>query len=259
MFIRLDLASNKIKTMAGLSELKQLRKIDLGSNRIRIIDACELSGLENLEELWLGKNKIERIQGLEKLTKLKRLDIQSNRLTVVENLAQQAPTLEELYLAHNGIDDAGCIGTGTGLTLPFPKLNVLDLSRNRLTSCPADAFSHLSALEELWLSGNRIAEFSDAQALSALGTTLETIYLEYNPLQKNDPLYRKKLAELIPSLIQIDSNMIQTCGMGDVVTGTVETTEERLRRLQAQVMQRAQAETLRNNQSDSSNKLNNAA
>jgi len=27
----------------------------------------ELSGLENLEELWLGKNKIEKIAGLSKV------------------------------------------------------------------------------------------------------------------------------------------------------------------------------------------------
>jgi protein phosphatase 1 regulatory subunit 7 len=44
-----------------------LKKIDLGANRIRIMDKEELSGLINLEELWLGKNKIEEIQGLEKV------------------------------------------------------------------------------------------------------------------------------------------------------------------------------------------------
>ena len=53
--------------MAGLGELSSLRKIDLGANRIRVMDVDELSGLVNLEELWLGKNKIEEIQGLEKV------------------------------------------------------------------------------------------------------------------------------------------------------------------------------------------------
>ena len=62
-----DIANNKLKTMAGLKGLTKLRKIDLGANRIRVIEVEELSGLANLEELWLGKNKIEKIQGLEKV------------------------------------------------------------------------------------------------------------------------------------------------------------------------------------------------
>jgi Leucine-rich repeat (LRR) protein len=53
--------------MAGLGQLKHVRKLDLGANRIREMDEKELSGLENLEELWIGKNKIEMIQGLEKV------------------------------------------------------------------------------------------------------------------------------------------------------------------------------------------------
>jgi len=62
-----DLANNKLKSMAGLSALVHLKKIDLGANRIRVMDEKELSGLVNLEELWIGKNKIENIQGLEKV------------------------------------------------------------------------------------------------------------------------------------------------------------------------------------------------
>lgn len=56
--------------MAGLKHLTSLRKIDLGANRIRVMDPDELSGLVNLEELWIGKNKIEEIRGLDKVLKL---------------------------------------------------------------------------------------------------------------------------------------------------------------------------------------------
>ena len=239
-----DLANNKLKTLAGLKGLRFLKKVDLGANRIRVMEEEELSGLVNLEELWLGKNKIEQIRGLEKLTKLRRLDIQSNRLTVVENLSTQRDTLEELYLAHNGITNEGA-STPTGLAQNFSVLNVLDLSRNRLTNTAA--FGHLRTLEELWLSGNKIATFDDVQPLSNLRENLETVYLEYNPLQE-DPLYRKKLAELIPSLKQIDAIMIGGLAMQGVPSpnvsgGPAETEEERLRRMQEMVIEKAKAET----------------
>ncbi|EEC46179.1 predicted protein, partial [Phaeodactylum tricornutum CCAP 1055/1] len=200
----LYLANNKLRNMAGLGSLTKLRKIDLGANRIREMDAAELAPLVHLEELWLGKNKIERIEGLSTLKKLRRLDIQSNRLTQVENLTSQTETLEELYLAHNGIATEGTI-LPSGLGQTFELLNVLDLSRNRLTQ--VNQLGHLKSLEELWLSGNKIATFDDVQNLSSLGESLQTVYLEYNPLQE-DPLYRKKLAELIPSLSQIDATLI---------------------------------------------------
>jgi Leucine-rich repeat (LRR) protein len=236
-----DIANNKIKNMSGLRGLKQLRKLDLGANRIRIMDPLELSGLVSLEELWLGKNKIEQIQGLESLTKLRRLDIQSNRLTAVENLSSQAATLEELFLAHNGIDNEGILRS-TGLSQQsFPNLEVLDLGRNRLTSI--NMLSHLSALEELWVSGNLIESWDEVRQLGQL-TNLGTIYLEYNPIQSLDPLYRKQLAEIIPSLTQIDANLIAGFGMTSTGLRQAATEQERLRQLQDAIVERAKTETL---------------
>jgi protein phosphatase 1 regulatory subunit 7 len=238
-----DLANNKVKVIEGLSNLIHLKKIDLGANRVRSIPADEFANLTNLQELWLGKNKIEKIEGLEKLVNLRRLDVQSNRLTKIEGLTAQNESLVELYLAHNGIDT---VGATKGLSLAFPNLNVLDLSRNKLTA--ADPFVHLTSLEELWLSGNEIETFDDVKCLASLGQTLDTIYLEYNPLQK-DPLYRKKLHELIPSLSQIDANLIH--GLQQLSNGVsasvsdkpVVTEEQRIKQLQDAVVARAKEET----------------
>mmetsp|Transcript_12338 Transcript_12338/g.27014 ORF Transcript_12338/g.27014 Transcript_12338/m.27014 type:complete len:329 (-) Transcript_12338:92-1078(-) len=203
--LELYLANNKIKTLVGLRDLKFLKKVDLGANRIRIMDGNELSGMSELEELWLGKNKIEKIEGIENLTKLRRLDVQSNRLTTIENLSSQIDTLEELYLSHNAIDDFGASSHPSSLSLPFSRLTVIDLSRNKLTS--VRPFAHLSAcLEDLWISGNDIRTFEDVRPLSNLNS-LDTLYLEYNPLQKEFE-YRKKLKEMIPSLNQIDADPV---------------------------------------------------
>ena len=245
------------------------------------MEAEELSGLENLEELWLGKNKIERIEGLGKvgalmlavcvvfllevfyicilsffvltihslvpyqLTKLRRLDVQSNRLTKIENLTSQVDTLEELYLAHNGIDVEGA-SCETGLALPFTQLNTIDLSRNRLTN--TTPFAHLKSLTDLWISGNEIKTFEEVEPLTAL-TELDGVYLEYNPVASEFE-YRKKLAEMIPSLTQIDANMIGGLGQhgyvsagGGGVGGSGGNLVERMRQLQDAVIQKAAEET----------------
>mmetsp|Transcript_35196 Transcript_35196/g.80409 ORF Transcript_35196/g.80409 Transcript_35196/m.80409 type:complete len:451 (-) Transcript_35196:6302-7654(-) len=199
----LYIAQNKLKAISGIKHLKLLRKLDIGANRIRVIPSEELSGLQNLEELWLGKNKIEKIDGLENLTKLRRLDVQSNRLTTVDNLHAQVDTLEELYLAHNGITVEGAT-VESGLALKFTQLNTLDLSSNRLTD--ASPLSHLTSLTDLWISSNDIKTFDDVQPLESL-TNLDGIYLEHNPVA-SDFEYRMQLTKIIPSLTQIDANMI---------------------------------------------------
>jgi protein phosphatase 1 regulatory subunit 7 len=267
----LYLANNKLKSISGLSHLTNLRKLDLGANKIRVLDKTELSGLKNLEELWIGKNKIESLEGIESLTNLKRLDVQSNRLTTISNdedgecyLNAQRNTLEELYLAHNGLDDDGISGllssssSTSGST--FPQLTTLDLSNNRLTTTAPLVFDskknnnnsstavglHWPMLEELWLSANLITDFEAIYSLKEASDNnqlpkLETVYLEYNPVSK-DFEYRKKLAEFIPTLQQIDATMIRGYGSvpkpsGDGAGGG--TTEDRLRVLQAAAIQRA--------------------
>ena len=261
----LYLANNKLKEISGVKHLKNLRKLDLGANKIRVLKASELSGLLNLEELWIGKNKIETLEGIESLTKLRRLDVQSNRLTSVMRdgdglcyLNAQRETLEELYLAHNGIDDNGVSGlismAGRGdSSCNFPKLTVLDLSRNRLTttaplvvdSMNDNTFGEWPMLEELWLSGNLIQDFDAVSPLNDAFRRnhlpeLETVYLEYNPVAK-DFEYRKKLAEFIPSLKQIDATMIRMHGRMPVPSGNgvLLSIEQRSRQMQAAAIERA--------------------
>ena len=154
-------------------------------------------------------------------------------------MTTQLETLEELYLAHNGIDDEGA-SCETGIALKFPNLNVLDLSRNRLTTTAP--FAHLEALEELWISGNNIESFEAVEPLrNAPAQKLDTIYLEYNPVAKEFE-YRKRVAEYIPSLSQIDATLIGGLGAHGIPSagaGKAETVEEQMRRLQEAAIQRA--------------------
>ena len=206
----------------------------------------ELLNLTLLEELWLGKNKIERISGLSGLASLRRLDVQSNRLTTIDGLLDSsvASTLEELYLSHNAITDEGAISgllsssnddtTSSSSSSPFTMLTTLDLSRNRLTC--TKPFSELTTLEDLWISGNDVKTFNDIDELRLL-TNLDSVYLEYNPLDKEFE-YRKRLAEMIPSLTQIDANKIGGNGWGGY-SGGVFDLAERMRLMQDAAIERA--------------------
>jgi len=238
--VELYLANNKIKTLSGLKNLSCLKKIDLGANRLRKMD--ELSGLTNLEELWLGKNKIEKIEGISSLTKLRRLDVQSNRLTSVENLLAQTETLEELYLAHNGINDEGAMNE-SGLALNFTELTILDLSKNQLTSCRP--FEHMTTLDTLWISNNEILTFQDVEPLSGL-SRLDEVYLEHNPIYK-DADYRTKLKKIIPSLNQIDAIQIGMETHSDGTTQGLKSGQtmsiEKLRKWQDEAIARAKLES----------------
>ncbi len=170
--------------------------------------------------------------------------MQSNRLTSVQNLEGLEDTLEELYLAHNGIDDEGAMHS-TGLALEFKELTTLDMSKNRLTSCKP--FQHMITLNDLWVSSNEIATFEDVEYISSLGTRegacLTEIYMEHNPIY-NDFEYRKRLKQIIPSLIQIDANVIGATGDGSVMPAArnPEAMVEQMRLLQERAVQRAKEE-----------------
>eukprot|EP00518_Triparma_eleuthera_P022598 CAMPEP_0197565836 /NCGR_PEP_ID=MMETSP1320-20131121/32842_1 /TAXON_ID=91990 /ORGANISM="Bolidomonas sp., Strain RCC2347" /LENGTH=428 /DNA_ID=CAMNT_0043127857 /DNA_START=74 /DNA_END=1356 /DNA_ORIENTATION=+ len=209
----LYIANNKLTKIEGLEGLVKLKTLDVGANRLRSMEG--VGSLVSLEHLWMGKNKITEICDLDNLKKLRRLDIQSNRLTRVENLAGLVDCLEELYLASNGIDDAG-LALDTGLQLFFEQLNVLDLSKNKIKEL--GHFSHLTGLDELWISENLVSEFDTVKTLAPVG--LECLYLEHNPVS-SDFEYRKKLKEMLPSLKQIDANAIGQQGRGAVGGGLI--------------------------------------
>lgn len=257
------MANNKIKEIAGLKALSQLRILDLGANRIRIMDSDQLSGLIQLQQLWLGKNKITDITGLDSLTQLRQLDIQCNRLTRVEQLHGPALSLEELYLADNAIDDAGFeLGFAH---LSFPNLVTLDVSRNHLTTLRA--MTHLTSLTDLWLSGNQIQSFENVQPIRVLGSSLQSIYLEYNPIYQ-DFEYRKKLKEMLPNLEQIDAvridggyGMTWTSFVGNENTGIRDsilkpTSLGGMKQLQDMIIRRAEEETEKKNKKETESGMN---
>ncbi|NXD86198.1 LRCC1 protein, partial [Halcyon senegalensis] len=72
----LNLHSNHIARIEGLSHLRNLQHLDLSSNQIRRIEA--LSSLANLRTLSLSCNLITKVEGLEKLFNLTVLNLSYN-------------------------------------------------------------------------------------------------------------------------------------------------------------------------------------
>ncbi len=63
-------------------------------------------------------------------------------------------------------------------------------------------------LTELWLNQNQIENPEDVEYLSRL-TKLKTIYLADNALVKQIPNYLDTLKSIVPSLEQIDGNLLR--------------------------------------------------
>jgi hypothetical protein len=85
-----------------------------------------------------------------------------------------------------------------------------DLSGNRVKSL--EGVEGLAALEELWMSYNEMATFDDLNPLTRL-RNLRCVYLEHNPVYKEFE-YRKRVAALLPELVQLDATMIPFRGGG---------------------------------------------
>ncbi|VVT44054.1 uncharacterized protein SAPINGB_P000279 [Magnusiomyces paraingens] len=172
----LYVCQNKISTIENISSLTHLTYLELGANRIRNIEGLEK--LVNLEQLWLGKNKITSLQGLQGLTKLRVLSIQSNRIVKLEGL-ETLTSLEEFYISHNGIEKLENLENNT-------KLRVLDVTANRLKVL--ENVSHLENLEEFWASSNQFESFQEVASQLGNLKNLETVYFEFNPLQRKNPV-----------------------------------------------------------------------
>ncbi|KAI0749584.1 L domain-like protein [Daedaleopsis nitida] len=211
---------NKISRIQNLSGFAaNLRSLELGGNRIRTIEG--LDALVNLEELWLGKNKISKLENLDNLKKLRILSIQSNRITKLEGL-DNLDNLEELYLSHNGISRLeGLEKNG--------KLRTLDVGSNFVERL--ENIAHLTSLEELWvgfrslisppacsltldrilqMNDNKITTLEDVERQLKHIQTLETIYLERNPVQAAEgSAYRRKVILMLPQIQQLDATYVR--------------------------------------------------
>jgi len=192
----LFVANNKVTSFEGVQTLTQLQVLEMGSNRIKVVE--HLEDMAVLRQLWLGRNRISSLEGFPTLLNLKILALPSNRLTSICGL-EACVNLEELYFTHNGIQKMEGLET-------LSNLLVLDLANNMIER--VEGLEAQTRLTDLWLNDNKIQSLDGLQeALVNQKTTLTCVYFENNPLAQS-LAYKPTMMEMLPNLEQLDSNDI---------------------------------------------------
>ena len=171
----LILSENLLSDLSVLTNLTQLRRLEIDKNGGNITTLAPLAGLTNLECLVLGGIHPTNYWVLSGLTNLSSLTVRAGGLidlTVLTNLAD----LSSLVLWQDGIQDVSPLA---GLT----NLSRLDLRWNSITNVSA-ILPSLTNLTSLYLAGNWLSNVPPVQTLNSL--TL--LNLDQNQIADLSPL-----------------------------------------------------------------------
>ncbi|KND03496.1 uncharacterized protein SPPG_08893 [Spizellomyces punctatus DAOM BR117] len=151
--------------------------LDLSRKELAGFPSTVQVNLANLTHLYLDRNRLIEFPTIifNEMPKLLVLNLTGNQLERIPNDIANLCQLRELYLAENAIFD---VGHGIG---KLRKLEVLDLSRNRITNLPFSLFKHTESLECVDLSHNHLRFLPPS--LGLLHRTLKGLFLMDNPLE----------------------------------------------------------------------------
>lgn len=160
-----------VESLEGLQYATSARQIDIGYTAYkqgkRIKDLSPISGLTQLDQLFLKGDGIDDISDLKNLTNLTSLWLNENQIQDI-SAVQGMKKLSQLSLCGNKLTDVQA-------AMDLPKLRSLDLSRNAIETLPED-MSGLKNLISLDLSDNpgitdvsSVASVKTLQRLSLVG------------------------------------------------------------------------------------------
>lgn len=160
-----------VESLEGLQYATSARQIDIGYTAYKqgkkIKDLSPISGLTQLDQLFLKGDGIDDISALKNLTNLTSLWLNENQIQDI-SAVQGMKKLSQLSLCGNKLTDVQA-------AMDLPKLRSLDLSRNAIETLPED-MSGLKNLISLDLSDNpgitdvsSVASVKTLQRLSLVG------------------------------------------------------------------------------------------
>uniref|UniRef100_A0A182MBP0 Uncharacterized protein n=1 Tax=Anopheles culicifacies TaxID=139723 RepID=A0A182MBP0_9DIPT len=182
----LSLSNNNLTTL-NLKTVN-VKKLYLANNKLE-----EVYLSPSMESVYAKNNRISRIllanTGIMKLTTL---DVENNSLTSLETI-QHLDSLVNLFLSNNRIGPLNLTSLAK-----FTKLEQLGLERTFISNLQHGTFAQQESLKWLDLSYNNLDRF-DLDILTS-STALQRIYLDGNRLKSLNYQYLKKT---FPSLMEI--------------------------------------------------------
>ncbi|XP_028924127.1 fibromodulin [Ornithorhynchus anatinus] len=218
---RLYLDHNNLTKMPGPLP-RSLRELHLAYNQISRVPNNAFEGLENLTALYLQHNEIQEVgTALRGLKSLIMVDLSHNKLrkvpdglplaleqlyleynnvyTVPDAYFKVSPKLLYVRLSHNSLTNAGLSSN----TFNSSSLLELDLSYNQLQKIPPVSTN----LENLYLQGNRINEFSISSFCTVVDvmnfSKLQVLRLDGNEIKRNALPVDAPLCLRLASVIEI--------------------------------------------------------
>ena len=177
----LDLESSEVESLAGIEELKKLKRLNLRDNKqLKMKDLTFFAEFHSLESLDVSENQLSNLHGVEGLVNLKYIGTSWNRLKGLNELKgltnleflsvagnrlgslhgiQKLKKLETLYADYNELRN---IKEVKGLT----NLTTLKAAYNYLTDI--NPIKNLKKLHELTVNGNRIKKLPNMKGFSKL-------------------------------------------------------------------------------------------
>ncbi|XP_037034089.1 leucine-rich repeat-containing protein 40-like [Bradysia coprophila] len=129
LLVELDISNNNLYSIKNLTELENLKELDLSHNHIQDIDITTFANMTELETLKLKQSGFSRINygSFSHKLKLKILDISFNGLRTIDlNMFAALTDLENLYLEGNNLTEINL----SEVKQYFPLLTKIGISKN---------------------------------------------------------------------------------------------------------------------------------
>lgn len=170
-----------VTSLEGLQYATSAKQIDIGytTNKkgMKISDLTPISGLTQLDQLFLKSDGLEDVSAIQNLTNLTTVDLSGNQIQDVTPL-QNMKKLAQLTLSNNRIENLDSL-------MNLTKLRSLDLSGNNIQTLPED-MSKLGNLTSLDLSDNKslkdISPLSSIKSLQRLSLVGDSGVTDIHPL-----------------------------------------------------------------------------
>lgn len=217
----LNVSGNRLKSLPKeVGDLKKLQVLEAHKNQLDQI-GDEICDLDHLELIMLQKNHLQSLPSTfgHRFQKLKTLYLQNNNFSGKFRFGSNDTksniiftNLHRLYLGYNSITDLDP-DQFTGQT--FPKLTVLHIKSNKLSSLPP-RLNTIGSLYVLHVGLNHLT-FAGVQSFSVLAENKNKSEISQNlkilELQGNPIVDTKKIAETLSGFTQLKRLHLFNCGL----------------------------------------------